>query len=126
MDDAQLYTIWQQRQRDDGVARLAHPLTMLMKHTLGKRVRQLHELAEIWDAMIPEAIAEHTALESFRRSVLTVMVDSAPHRFQLQTLLQGGLTEVLRQRFGGALRKVRLVPGQFAAVDVGGRPRYEF
>ena len=126
MDDAQLHTIWQQRQRDDIAIPLAQPLATLMKYTLGKRVRQLSQLAEVWDEVIPESIADHTALESFRRGVLTVVVDSAPHRFQLQTLLQGGLTDVLRERFSGALRKVRLVPGQFAAVDVSGRARYEF
>jgi len=126
MDDAQLHTIWQQRQWDDGAIPLAQPLAALMKYTLGKRVRQLSQLAEVWDEVIPESIADHTALESFRRGVLTVVVDSAPHRFQLQTLLRGGLTDMLRERFSGALQKVRLVPGQFCAVDVSGRARYEF
>ena len=125
MDDAQLRTIWQQRQLNDRVSHLSGPLATLMKQTLAKRVRQLGKLAAIWDEVIPLAIAEHTALESYARGVLTVMVDSAPHRFQLQTLLSGGLQKDIQSRFSGAINKIRLVPGQFAAIDLAGQPRYE-
>jgi len=55
-----------------------------------------------------------------------VVVDSAPHRFQLQTLLRGGLLRAIQANFAGAINKVRLVPGQFAAVDLAGDRRYEF
>lgn len=126
MDDAQLRTVWQQRQFRSHPAPVAQPMATLMKHTLAKRVRRLSALAEVWDEVIPAEIAEHTALESFNRGVLTVMVDSAPHRFQLQTLLSGGLQKEIRQRFGGPLNRVRLVPGQFYAVDLAGQARYEF
>ncbi len=126
MDDAQLRTVWQQRQIDDRIAHVSQPLAILTKHVLGKRFRQLRDLAAIWDELIPDSIAEHTALESFHRSVLTVIVDSAPHRFQLRTLLDGGLMRELQSRFSGALNKVRLIPGQFCSVDLAGRPRYEF
>jgi len=126
MDEAQLRTIWQQRQFNDRVAPLAQPLGTLMKYTLAKRARQLGRLSEIWDEMIPAEIAEHTALESFNRGVLTVVVDSAPHRYQLQTLLAGGLLKQIQSRFGGALNKIRLIPGQFHAIDVSGQARYEF
>lgn len=126
MDDAQLRTVWQQRQFDDRVAHLSQPLALFMKHKLAKRVRQLSKLGEIWDEVIPEEIADHTALESFNRGILKVMVDSAPHRFQLQTLLTGGLMREIRARFGGAIQKIRLVPGQFAFVDFQGQRRYEF
>lgn len=126
MDDSRLQTIWQQRQGNDRLCHISEPITMLMKHTLSRKVKQLGQLARAWDEIIPEQIAEHTALESFSRGVLTVMVDSAPHRFQLRTLLDGGLTDVLRRRFGGALNKVRLLPGQFYSVDVNGSWRYEF
>ena len=91
MDDAQLQTIWQQRQRPLRATALAAPLGMLMKRTLGKRVKQLGALSEAWDELLPEGLQDHTAMETFARGVLTVMVDSAAHRFQLQTLLEGGL-----------------------------------
>jgi hypothetical protein len=126
MDDAQLRTIWRQRQLNDRVWHLGQPLSVLMNHTLAKRVRQLSKLAGIWDELIPQSIAEHTALDSFNRGVLTVLVDSASHRFQLQTLLAGGLDREFRARFSGALNKIRLVPGQFYSVDLAGCCRYEF
>ena len=125
MDDAQLRTIWQQRQPKARLSHLSEPLAILMKHRLAKKVRQLSMLAEIWDEIIPRQIARHTALEGFSRGVLTVLGDAAAHRFQLRTLLDGGLMAAARERFSGAISKVRLVPGQFYAVDVTGAPRYE-
>ena len=126
MDDAQLRTVWQQRQFHDRVAPLSAPLATLMKHNLAKRVRQLSKLAEIWDEVIPEQIACHTALEGYHRGVLTVMVDSAPHRYQLQVLLAGGLQSEIQARFSGAITKIKLEPGQFYSVDLAGSARYEF
>lgn len=127
MDDAQLRTLWQQKQRPDRISQLGHPITMLMKHTLAKRVKQLGALAEIWDDIIPDAIRDHTALESYNRGILTVMVDSAPHRFQLQNLLTGGFMKEIRNRFSGPLNKIRLIPGQFYSIDMEtGQKRYGF
>jgi predicted nucleic acid-binding Zn ribbon protein len=126
MDDAQLRTVWQQRQIDDRVAHLSQPLAVLTKRVLAKKVRQLSRLAAIWDEIVPQAIAEHTALESFVRGTLTVIVDTASHRFQLHTLLSNGLLKNLQSRFSGALERVKLVPGQFNSVDVAGSARYEF
>ena len=126
MDDAQLRTVWQQRQFDHRASPISRPLTSLMKYTLAKRVRQLSKLSEVWDDVVPQEIAEHTALESFNRGVLSVLVDSASHRFQLQTMLDGGLTGEIRARFSGALNKIKLVMGQFYAVDLTGSQRYEF
>jgi predicted nucleic acid-binding Zn ribbon protein len=125
MDDAQLQTVWQNRQFGPHFEHLSHPLAVFMKDTLARRVRRLSRLAAIWDEVIPDSIAGHTALESFHRGVLTVMVDSAAHRYRLQTLLTGGLMREIQARFPGSLDKIRLVPGQFCAVDVSGAPRYE-
>jgi hypothetical protein len=126
MDDAQLRTIWQQKQLDDRVTHLGHPLAIFMERTLKKRVRQVSCLAKVWDELVPEPIREHTALESFERGILTVIVDSSSHRYQLKTLLSAGLLQELRARFPGALNRVRLVPGQFSSVDLAGARRYEF
>jgi predicted nucleic acid-binding Zn ribbon protein len=114
MDDAQLRTVWQQRQFRQRAVPLRESLAFLMKYTLGKRVRQLGRLTEVWEEVIPPGILEHTALEGMRGGVLTVLVDSSPHRFQLRQLLDGGLLAEIRTRFRGPLNKVRLVPGQFA------------
>jgi len=126
MDDAQLRTVWQQRQPVDRAGRLSGPLTFLMKRTLAKRVRQLSSLAAAWDELIPETLREHTALDGFSQGVLSVIVDSAAHRFQLQTLLDGGLKREIQARLAVPLNKIRLVPGQFYSIDLAGSPRYEF
>jgi len=126
MDDAQLQTIWQQRQPRSRLAHLSGPLALLMKHDLGKKVKQLSSLARIWDEVIPPEIAQHTALESLRRGVLTVAVDTAAHRFQLRTLLDGGLQQAIGRRHVGAINKIRLVPGTFCSTDEAGHLRYEF
>lgn len=127
MDDAQLRTIWQQRQEPRGASPVGESLAVLMKHTLGKRVKQVSALAAIWDEVVPEEIREHTALEGFAQGVLTVVVDSSPHRYQLQMLLSGGMLAEIRRRYHGPLNKVRLVPGQFYAIDLEtGERRYSF
>ncbi len=126
MEETQLRTIWQQRQFNDRAAPLSRPLGMFMKYKLAKKVRQLSKLSDVWDALIPEEINDHTALESFNRGVLTVTVDSSPHRYNLQMLLSGGLMRELQARFDGAVNKVRLIPGQFSSVDLSGARRYEF
>jgi len=126
MDNAQLQTIWQQRQFRHDISHLSHPLAVMMKHKLAPRVRQLSKLSEIWDEVIPAEINEHTALEGMHGGVLTVLVDSASHRFKLNALLSAGLQKEIQRRFSNALRKIKLIPGQFYSVDVSGNPRYEF
>ena len=127
MDDTQLRTIWQQRQYGRRISPLSESLGVLMKHRLRRRVKQLSELACIWDDVIPDPIQDHTAMESFRSGVLTVLVDSASHRFHLQNLLRGGGTKAIQQQFSGALNKIRLIPGQFYAIDLEtGQKRYQF
>lgn len=119
-------TIWQQRRSDDRISHLAGPMAALMKHKLGKKVRQLSKLAVIWDEILPGTIREHTALDSFRGGVLTVLVDSSSHRYQLQTLLAAGLMKEMQTRFAGPLNKIRLLPGQFSSIDLEtGARRYE-
>ena len=59
MDDAKLQTIWQQRQFYRNPSALAEPIALLMKRTLGKKVKQLSRLSEIWDEVVPDQIAQH-------------------------------------------------------------------
>ncbi|MDP6045776.1 MAG: DUF721 domain-containing protein [Phycisphaerae bacterium] len=118
MDDTQLRTLWLQKQPHDRTSHLAGPMAVLMKHKLGKKVRQLSKLAFVWDEVLPATIRDHTALDSFNRGVLTVMVDSASHRYQLKKLLAAGLEKEIRTRFAGPLNKIKLVPGQFCSVDM--------
>ena len=70
MDDQQLKTAWQNRQWTDTVRHMSEPLTMLMKHTLAKRVRQLGALAGIWDEVIPADLREADLLMVVTRDEL--------------------------------------------------------
>ena len=126
MDDAQLQTVWQNRQPRQSGSHLSGPLAVLMKRQLGRRVKQLAKVAQVWDEIVPDDIRQHTALEGFQRGVLTVMVDSSPHRFKLQNLLLAGLQREIQSRLPMGLNKIRLVPGQFYSIDVNGEQRYEF
>ena len=54
MDDRQLRTAWQNRQPAETARLLSEPLTILMKHTLAKRAKQLGTLAKVWDEVLPE------------------------------------------------------------------------
>lgn len=119
MDERQLRNVWENRQGPNRIAALGEPLGELVRTQLAKRVRQVGQLAAAWDECIPDTIREHTALVSFHRGALTVAVDSAAHRYQLQVLLGAGLLEDIRERFSaGALNRVRLVPGRFDAIDM--------
>ncbi len=126
MDDRQLRTAWENRQSPDNTTHLSGPLAALMKHTLARRVRALGKLGLAWDEIIPPDLREHTALEGYARGTLTVLVDSASHRFQLEILLKGGQQEALAQRFGGPLNRIKLVLGQFSCVDLAGGTRQGF
>jgi len=118
MDEWHLRNVWQNRQRRDRIGPLADTLAHLVKRRLARRVRQVGGVSAAWDECIPEYIREHTALVSYTRGVLTVAVDSAPHRYQLQMLLASGLTDAIRERAPGPLNKVRLVPGEFDYLDM--------
>jgi hypothetical protein len=127
VQDAQLRTIWQQRQPKETVTHLAEPLTMLMKHQIGRRVKKLSELSVIWDELLPDVIRDHTVLDDFSGGTLKVVVDSPAVRFELQTILRGGIEKELKARFCGPLNKIKIVPGQFYTLDgETGQPRYSF
>jgi len=123
MDEWQLRHAWQNRQRRDRTASLSEPLAHLMKRRLAKRVRQIGRLSAVWDECIPEYIRKHTALVSYARGVLTVAVDSAAHRYQLQMLLANGLLVAVRERTPGPLNRVKLQPGRFDYLEMPDKPR---
>ncbi|HHH75872.1 MAG TPA: DUF721 domain-containing protein [Phycisphaerae bacterium] len=126
MDEAQLQTIWQNRQTRVRTRAVSEPLTRFMKHTLGKRVKQLAEISEAWSELVPSELSVHTALEGLSRSVLTVAVDTSSHRYKLRKSLDAGLMKKIQDRYKGPLNKIRIIPGQFRKVDEAGADRYEF
>ena len=118
MDDAKLRTIWQHCRSKYRAISLSEPLAILMKQQLAKRVKQLGDISPAWNEVLPEDLLPHTSLKGLHAGVLTVAVDSASRRFQLQTFLSGGGLQKLREKCKTALNKVRLVPGPAESGDL--------
>ena len=112
MDDATLRTIWQQKRGKYRTINIAEPLGILMKQQLARNVRDVGDIAQAWDEILPPDILHHTELASYNRGVLTVAVKSSSRRFQLQTFLSGGGMQELRGRCKRALNRVKLVPAK--------------
>ena len=126
MDDAQLMTIWQQRQRPNLATPLAHSLDALTGK-LKKRYNQLSKLEAAWEEVVPEELRDHTALEGYSGGTLKVLVDTASHRFHIEMLLRGGLLKELQKHSPAPINRVRLIPGEFYTTDPEtGERRYGF
>lgn len=78
-----------------------------------KRQRNLGELIELWERLVPPDLAAEIRLQTFRAGVLTVMVETSAVRFELDRALLGGLEAALRQAFRGSLVRVKVVLGAF-------------
>lgn len=84
------------------------------KKSVAKRQTKFGKLADVWQALIPSPLVEHTALESFAKGSLTVLVDSAAHLYELKQLLLAGLEkQLLVACKSTGLRKVALKQGRW-------------
>ena len=93
---------------------LGPELIAFFKHSVQKRQAKFAPLAECWATLIPQTLLGHTALESFSRGQLTVLVDSSPHLYELKQLLLAGLEkQLLVACKSSGLRKVILKPGRW-------------
>ncbi len=82
---------------------------------VGKPMRQLGQLAELWTQQVPEALASRTRLVGLSRGVLHVEADDSATVYELDRLLRGGLERELLLAFKGpSLRRVRVVLGHTA------------
>ena len=79
------------------------------KQQVEKPHKQLGDLAELWQQLVPEALVSHTRLESLNRGVLRVAVDSSARLYELDRLLREGLRDrLIREHNGPAVRRVQL------------------
>lgn len=96
----------------------ATPLGEAMLHffhgQVARRQTKLAILADVWCRLVPESLQERCALESFQRGRLTVVVESAPHLYQLRQLLLAGLeSQLLAACRGAGLRRITLKRGRW-------------
>ncbi|MFI5379455.1 MAG: DciA family protein [Tepidisphaerales bacterium] len=91
-----------------------------------KLQKKFGRLADVWGALVPVLLQEHTALESFNRGTLTVLVDSSAHLYDLKQLLLAGLEkQFLSACKAQGLRKIALKSGRWYE-EQGGEKRVRF
>ena len=99
-------------------ATFGEEMIAFFKNAVQKRQTKLGKIAECWDTLIPSTIADHCALEGYSRGVLTVIVDSSSHLYELKQLLLAGLQDqlLLACRSAG-LRKINMKMGRWYDGD---------
>jgi hypothetical protein len=89
------------------VARLGDVLLPWFEKTVAKPAEKLSGISELWEAHVPGPILSRTRLVGFHRGTLTVAVDSAPVRAELDAQLRGGLLRKLQAESRGTLYRVK-------------------
>lgn len=90
-------------------------LQKAFKRDVERPYKQLGELAQLWEQLLPRELATHTRLDSFSRGVLRVTVDSSPRLYELDRLLRAGLQrQLVQHQTGTKLQRVRLHVGNLA------------
>jgi hypothetical protein len=106
--------------------KLGADVVQFFKQSVDKRRRKFGKIAQCWEMLVPEKLAEHCALESLHRGYLTVMVDSASHLYELKQMMLDGLERQLVLACpSGGLRKIMLKPGRwYEGKEAGARVRF--
>lgn len=89
-------------------------LARQFKQGVAKPFKQLGGVGRLWEELLPAELAGHTRLESLRRGVLKVAVDSSSRLYELDRLLRGGLEQELIRRHRGGVTRVALHVGTVA------------
>jgi predicted nucleic acid-binding Zn ribbon protein len=96
---------WRTRQdKDLSIGATIHEL----RRTLKKSNKQLTQLIEAWDELVPSHIHECATPISFQGGVLEVFADGSPTAYQLNRMIRAGLLRELQQRCSGTLKQVRV------------------
>jgi hypothetical protein len=84
----------------------------LFNHDIKKKHQKFGRLSEVWVALIPPMICDHTSLASFARGTLTIHVDTSAHLYELKQMLLAGLEDqmLLACRSAG-LKKISIKRG---------------
>ncbi len=92
---------------------LGEALVSFFKQTIEKKHAKVGKVADAWLALVPPTLSEHCTLEGLHRGVLTVLVDSSSHLYELKQLLLAGIEKQLMLACKSAhLKKVTLKPGR--------------
>lgn len=102
---------------------LGEDLLNLYHKQVERRQTKLGQVAEAWGRLVPEHLQERSCIESLHRGRLGVIVDSAPHLYELKQLLLAGLeAQLLTACRGAGVRRVTLKRGRW--YDDAGHPTF--
>ena len=79
------------------------------KQEIERPYTQVQSVVAVWQQFVPTELAAHCRLDSLRRGVLKVAVNSSEHLYELDRLLRDGLAEKITRAHGGELRRIQLV-----------------
>ena len=113
--------------RHAAVEPIGQEFVSFFKNSVQKRQTRLGKIAQAWNALVPQTLSEHCALESFTRGHLAVIVDSSSHLYELKQLLLAGIQQQLLITCKGAgLRKITLKAGRWYEEGAGSSRRVRF
>lgn len=126
--DAELARLARVKQTATPQAKMLGPeMIQFFKQSVQKRQTKLSRIAECWAKLVPETLNRHCALEGLTRGTLTVLVDTAPHLYELKQLLLAGLQQqLLLAAQSAGLRKITLKPGRWYEGDNPGDQKVRF
>lgn len=108
-------------------AALGPELIQFFKQSVEKRKGKFAKIADVWNRLIPPAMLNHCALESFTRGSLTVVVDSSPHLYEMKQLLLSGLQkQLLIACKSTGLKKINLKLGRWYESDGDAHQKLKF
>lgn len=79
-----------------------------LRRNLKKSSKQLTQLIEAWDELVPSHIHQSANPISFQSGVLEVYADGSPTAYQLNRIIRAGLLRELQQRCSGTLKQIRV------------------
>ena len=99
-------------------SRMLRPVAPSIQHEvltqagdLKKLEKRTASIAEAWGAVVPEALAAKTTIERLARGVLTVRVEDAPARYELDRFMRSGWLDRLRDGAKASITRVKIVAG---------------
>jgi len=92
------------REKDISIGATIHEL----QRSLKKSNKQLTQIIEAWDELVPKQIHQCANPTSFQGGVLEVFADGSPTAYQLNRLIRAGLLRELQQRCSGTLKQIRV------------------
>lgn len=106
--EAELAARRQQRVRPPGDASMGF-VADYFKREVARPFKQLGDLIELWNQLLPSELTSASRLEGLSRGVLSVAVDSSARLYEIDRRLREGLEqELITRHRGPAFRRIKL------------------